>query len=106
MTLMKRPFTPALRRFLCLAWLLAAAALAQAQGLPSWNDGAAKQAILGFVADVTTPGSPNFVPPAERIAVFDNEGTLWIEPPMYVSRVGRLDKALDEARSRGWPWST
>ena len=49
--------------------------------LPSWNDGAAKKSILQFVAGVTTKGSPEFVPPAERVAVFDNDGTLWAEQP-------------------------
>jgi hypothetical protein len=51
--------------------------------LPSWNDGEARQSIMDFVAKVTTPGSPEFVPPAERIAAFDNDGTLWAEQPMY-----------------------
>ncbi|MDM0024435.1 HAD family hydrolase [Variovorax saccharolyticus] len=82
----------ALRRLLCAACLLAAAALAQAQGLPSWNDGAAKQAILRFVADVTTPGSATFVAPAERIAVFDNDGTLWVEQPIYAQFAFALDR--------------
>lgn len=85
-------FSRTMRRFACAAWLLAAAALAQAQGLPSWNDGPAKQAILGFVADVTTPGTATFVPPAERIAVFDNDGTLWIEQPIYVQFAFALDR--------------
>jgi haloacid dehalogenase-like hydrolase len=51
--------------------------------LPSWNDGPAKEAIRHFVKEVTTPGSPKFVPPPERIAVFDNDGTLWAEQPLY-----------------------
>lgn len=51
--------------------------------LPSWRDTASRRAILDFVARVTTPGSPDFVPPAERIATFDNDGTLWSEQPMY-----------------------
>jgi hypothetical protein len=59
-----------------------AAALAQ-NPLPSWNDGAAKKAIVDFVATVTKEGSPTFVPPSERIATFDNDGTLWAEQPMY-----------------------
>ncbi len=54
-----------------------------ADPLPSWNEGAAKTAILEFVAKVTKRGSPDFVPVAERIAVFDNDGTLWSEQPMY-----------------------
>lgn len=51
--------------------------------LPSWNDGPAKSAILAFVETVTTEGNAGFVPAAERIAVFDNDGTLWCEQPMY-----------------------
>jgi phosphoglycolate phosphatase-like HAD superfamily hydrolase len=51
--------------------------------LPSWNDTAPKKAITAFVEKVTTEGSPDFVPPAERIAVFDNDGTLWSEQPIY-----------------------
>jgi len=51
--------------------------------LPSWNDGAAKQSIISFVNRVTAEGSPDFVPVAERIATFDNDGTLWSEQPMY-----------------------
>jgi hypothetical protein len=50
--------------------------------LASWNDGAAKAAITAFVASVTDPCSEDLVPPAERIAVFDNDGTLWCEQPM------------------------
>src|SRR6187402_2828149 len=52
--------------------------------LPSWNEGVAKQSILDFVARVTTPGKPDFVPQNERIAVFDNDGTLWCEMPQPV----------------------
>jgi phosphoglycolate phosphatase-like HAD superfamily hydrolase len=62
-----------------------------AQSLPSWNDGAAKQAILSFVAVVTTPGSPNFVAAEDRIAVFDNDGTLWSEQPLYFQLAFMLD---------------
>ncbi len=51
--------------------------------LPSWNDGPAKQAIVSFVEKTTKPGSPDFVPPPERIATFDQDGTLWVEHPMY-----------------------
>ena len=52
--------------------------------LGSWNDGAAKAAINDFIARVTTSGTADFVPPAERIAVFDNDGTLWCEKPMPI----------------------
>jgi phosphoglycolate phosphatase-like HAD superfamily hydrolase len=63
-----------------------------ADPLPSWNDGAAKQAIIDFVARVTKPGSPDFVAPAERIATFDNDGTLWVEQPMYVQLFFALNR--------------
>src|SRR5205823_13579383 len=54
-----------------------------ADPLPSWNEGLAKKAIVTFVEKVTKEGSPDFVSPNERIAVFDNDGTLWCEQPMY-----------------------
>ncbi len=60
--------------------------------LPSWNDGATKQSILDFVAAVTREGSPNFVPVPQRIATFDNDGTLWVEQPMYVQLAFALDR--------------
>jgi hypothetical protein len=60
--------------------------------LPSWNDTAAKQAIVDFVGRVTKAGAPDFVPPAERIATFDNDGTLWVEQPMYVQMAFALDR--------------
>ena len=60
--------------------------------LPSWNDGPAKQAIIDFVAKVTKEGSSDFVPPAERIATFDNDGTLWCEQPMYVQFFFAIDR--------------
>ena len=51
--------------------------------LPSWNDTGPKKAIISFVEKITKQGSADFVPPAERIATFDNDGTLWAEQPMY-----------------------
>ena len=60
--------------------------------LPSWNDGAAKQAIVGFVKATTDKSSPDFVPPEERIATFDQDGTLWVEHPMYSQVVYALDR--------------
>ena len=54
------------------------------QALTSWNDGTSKRAIEEFVRQVTTPGSPAFVEPAARVAVFDNDGTLWCEKPMPI----------------------
>ena len=69
-----------------------AQAATSANSLPSWNDGATKQSILDFVAAVTSEGSPDFVPPAERIATFDNDGTLWVEHPMYTQLAFALDR--------------
>src|ERR1043166_1953107 len=60
--------------------------------LPSWNDEPPKHAIVKFVADPPRAGAPTFVPPAERIAVFDNDGTLWCEQPMYVQLAFVLDR--------------
>jgi hypothetical protein len=60
--------------------------------LPSWNDGAAKQSIINFVTAVTREGSPDFVPVPQRIATFDNDGTLWCEHPMYVQLAFALDR--------------
>ena len=63
-----------------------------ADPLPSWNDGPAKQSIIDFVTKVTTPGSPDFVPVPERIATFDNDGTLWCEKPLPVQLYFALDR--------------
>ncbi|HVU07357.1 MAG TPA: HAD family hydrolase [Verrucomicrobiae bacterium] len=60
--------------------------------LPSWNDTAPKKAIIAFVEKVTKEGSPDFVPPAERIATFDNDGTLWCEQPIYFQFQFALDR--------------
>jgi phosphoserine phosphatase len=87
---------PPLRVLVVLA--LCAAGLATAQPkttgdpLPSWNDSKAKSAIIEFVKRVTVQDSPDFVPPAERIATFDNDGTLWSEQPMYFQGTFALDR--------------
>jgi haloacid dehalogenase-like hydrolase len=60
--------------------------------LPSWNDGPARASIIDFVARVTREGGPDFVPVDERIAAFDNDGTLWVEQPMYVQLAFALDR--------------
>ena len=67
-------------------------ASAQNDPLPSWNDTSAKQTIVDFVGRVTKAGGPDFVAPAERIATFDNDGTLWVEQPMYVQMAFALDR--------------
>ena len=77
---------------LCSLGLLSIAAQAQTDPLPSWNDGAAKRAIVAFVTETTTAGRPGFVPEAERIATFDQDGTLWVEKPMYSQVIYCLDR--------------
>jgi phosphoglycolate phosphatase-like HAD superfamily hydrolase len=74
--------------------VLPVAAVAQSATavLPSWNDGPAKQAILDFVRDTTDSSSKNFVPTADRIATFDQDGTLWVEQPLYSQLVYCLDR--------------
>jgi len=81
------------------------ATAAAADPLPSWNDGAAKQAIVMFVVKVTTEGSSDFVPPAERIATFDNDGTLWAEQPLYFQLQFALDRVKEMAPERP-EWKT
>src|SRR5229473_1622528 len=77
---------------LSLGWSLPT--LAQGDPLPSWNDTPTKRAVVEFVGRVTKAG-PDFVAPAERIATFDNDGTLWVEQPMYV----QMDFALDRVKA-------
>jgi hypothetical protein len=60
--------------------------------LPSWNDTAPKKAIAAFVEKVTKEGSPDYVPPNERIATFDNDGTLWAEQPIYFQFLFAMDR--------------
>ena len=79
--------------------------------LPSWRETPVKQAIAEFVAAVTDPGSAEFVPERERIAVFDNDGTLWTEQPLYAQLAFALDRtaqlghptSLEKLRAGGMP---
>src|SRR3954449_8146311 len=77
--------------------------------LSGWKDGAAKDAILGFVASISEDGSPDAVPIADRVAVFDNDGTLWTEKPMPIQldfilrRLAEMAAADEELRRRQ-PW--
>ena len=66
--------------------------------LPSWNEGASKNAVMEFVSKVTETGNPEFVPAAERIAVFDNDGTLWSEQPMYFQLIFAADRIRELAK--------
>ena len=77
---------------LALVVFFALAALAESDPLPSWNDTAPKQAIVTFVEKVTKEGSPDFIPVAERIATFDNDGTLWCEQPLYFQAFFTIDR--------------
>ncbi|WP_271894421.1 HAD family hydrolase [Candidatus Phyllobacterium onerii] len=79
--------------------LVAVPAWAQNDPLPSWNDTAPKAAIVAFVEKVTKEGSTDFVAEPERIAVFDNDGTLWTEHPMYVQLAFVIDRVKAEAAS-------
>jgi phosphoglycolate phosphatase-like HAD superfamily hydrolase len=76
-----------------------------ADPLPSWNDGPTKQSIVDFVTQVTTEGSPDYVAPQERIATFDNDGTLWVEQPIYTQFAFAVDRV--KATSNEHPdWKT
>jgi len=94
---MERMMTSISRRLLlklsAISLLAAPAAAADSTDLlSSWNDTAAKQAIVAFVDRVTNEGSADFVPAPERIAVFDNDGTLWVEHPMYTQLAFAFDR--------------
>src|SRR6266404_5670122 len=65
--------------------------------LPSWNDTAPKKTIIAFVEKVTKEGSPDFVKPEERIATFDNDGTLWVEQPIYTQVTFAIDEVIAKA---------
>jgi phosphoserine phosphatase len=93
--------------FLTLAAFLVigAQALAETDPLPSWNDGATKAAIVAFVGLTTDKSSPRFVPPAERIATFDNDGTLWPSHPMYTQLAFALDR-IKELAPQHPEWKT
>jgi phosphoglycolate phosphatase-like HAD superfamily hydrolase len=90
-----RPYRAAWQgAFLALAAMLVAGApaLAETDPLPSWNEGPTRQAIVAFVEATTDQSSPHFVPPEDRIATFDNDGTLWTEHPMYTQLAFALDR--------------
>jgi phosphoserine phosphatase len=77
-------------------WAIAAAAQST-DPLPSWNEGPARQAIVEFVEAVTTDGGAEFVPTADRIATFDQDGTLWVEHPLYSQAMFALDRVVELA---------
>ncbi len=89
-----------------LAWLLTGPLVrTQVDPLPSWGDGPARKAVLEFVRDATEPGGSRFVPADERIATFDNDGTLWVEQPIYTQAAFAFDRV--KALAPGHPdWKT
>ena len=101
---MSQPFVTLTRRALAASALaLAAAPAAQAQPaardpLPSWRDGPTKRAIFTLIRRAARQGTPDFVPPAERVAVFDNDGTLWVEQPIYTQFAFAIDRLREMAQ--------
>ena len=87
--------------FALIAVIVANSTALRAQDpLPSWNDGPAKQAILDFVRDTTETGGAKFVPAEERIATFDQDGTLWVEHPMYSQVLYCLERVPEVAKKK------
>jgi len=82
---------------LALALVAAAGLQAQTDPLPSWNDGPSRKAIVDFVGRVAKEGGPDFVPAEQRIATFDNDGTLWVEQPMYVQLAFMMSRVKELA---------
>ncbi len=80
----------------CVILFLASTLRAETDPLPSWNDGPTKKAITDFVTLVTTKGGPDFVKPNDRIATFDNDGTLWTEKPVYTHAFALLDRVKEQ----------
>ena len=99
MDLRRREFT-ALMLGGAAALSLAGQANAESDPLPSWNEGPAKDAIVKFVHATTDAASPNFVPLAERIATFDQDGTLWVEHPIYTQLVFAFDRVPQVVKER------
>ena len=89
---MRRSVESLSSRFPVLLLRLIGTGAAAAEALPSWNDGPSKRASVKFVTEVTTTGAPTFVPVADRLAVFDNDGTLWCEQPIYFQFAFALDQ--------------
>jgi len=92
---MRRPPTGALVFLIAFGWVHAGTA--QSDPLPSWKDGQAKQRIETFVTETVQKDGSHFVPPQERIATFDNDGTLWVEAPMYTQLMFAFDRVRQTA---------
>ncbi len=85
---------------LCALLLLGGCATVRVDPLPSWNEGPARQGIVDFVRQTTDATSPQFVPPDRRIVTFDQDGTLWVEQPMYTQVLFALDRVKDVVRAK------
>jgi haloacid dehalogenase-like hydrolase len=85
---------------LCALLLLGGCATMRPDALPSWSEGPAKQAIVDFVQKTTDASSPQFVPADQRIATFDQDGTLWVEQPLYAQVMFALDRVKDVVRAK------
>lgn len=95
--------TTSLSIFIALLFCCAIASAFEANDpLPSWHNGSAKRKILDFVAAVTNSRSPDYVPPDDRIAVFDQDGTLWVEHPLYTEVVFSIDYAKNNLGDQEW----
>ena len=90
---------------LCALLFFVSSAYAQTDPLPSWNDGPAKQAIIQFVQATGDKSGPNYVAPEDRIATFDQDGTLWVEHPLYTQAIFELDRVKTLANERP-EWKT
>src|SRR5215510_2450102 len=93
------------RAALVLAFCISSNGYAAEDPLPSWNDGPTKQSILDYVTRVTKEGGPDYVEPKDRLATFDNDGTLWIEQPMYnqfVFAIDEVGKQANDTTVRQW----
>jgi len=82
--------------------LVCAATVYAGDPLSSWNDAAPKKAIITYLEHVTKEGSPDFVKPEERIATFDNDGTLWVEQPNYTQVIFAIDEVIAKAPQHDW----
>jgi phosphoglycolate phosphatase-like HAD superfamily hydrolase len=101
----RRFMLAALLLAIALAWATSPAFAQAADPLPSWNDGPTKTSIIDFVTKVTKEGGPDYVAPKDRLATFDNDGTLWIEQPIYTQFAFAIDEVKAQA-SKHPDWST
>jgi len=90
---------------ICVVFLMVVQAHAQADALPSWNDGPAKQAIIRFVQEAINESGPKYIAPKDRIATFDQDGTLWVEHPLYAQAMFALDR-VNALASEHPEWKT